>query len=132
MMKRSEIAAIFGVDASSVSRWRFAGCPCTDDGEYDENCVRTWLRTQDRKPTPWLDAQDRRMDAFLELNDKRLQCALDLGLAIDDDSLLCDDVRESISLCFQLGRPEAGLKLLRDIISVLQNLISEYGQEVAP
>ena len=45
--QRSEIALIFGVHPSSVSRWKHAGCPCNDDGKtYNTLLVHRWLVEQ--------------------------------------------------------------------------------------
>lgn len=50
-LTRNQVARLFKVDDSTISRWRAAGCPVNDDGSYDAHDVLLWLsKNPNRKP----------------------------------------------------------------------------------
>ena|GEM_PF-637976 len=60
---RSQIAEAFGVELTSVDKWRRSGCPSTKNGKSVEFTVRQvsdWLRTRDMESSGVLDLSQER------------------------------------------------------------------------
>jgi len=133
-MNRSQISELFNVNPSTVSRWRSSGCPC-ENGEYDPDLVRSWLRAEgNRKPSDQLAAHDRILDGMCELFENRIDLAVLGGIIAADprhlagDRLILWDLCETLRICREPGSGEFryGVELLGRIVEILRGEVGQY------
>ncbi|BBO86626.1 hypothetical protein DSCO28_71920 [Desulfosarcina ovata subsp. sediminis] len=134
-MERAEIAKVFKVSPSTVSRWRTAGCPCGDDGDYNPALVREWLRKENRKPSAAVEKELTLWDRYFDLSEDRVRLAIELGiidagdLSEAGDQLLLYDLREDLSILMN-GEESTGVRLMRSVVELLQGQVKAYLGEI--
>lgn len=126
-LQRADIAKIFGVHPTTVSRWKPAGCPCSPDGKiYSAPDVHKWLVDQatadfgkDREPqgdSPALERYREARAAMAEIDLKEREGEL----------ISREDVSREWAL--RVAEISAGLEFLADRLPPL--LVGKEREEI--